>query len=388
MASLKKRGKSYSIVFKKRENGRQITKTYSLGTSYKKIANKKRVEYEKLFESGEIDPFNPHWNLKEFEKTQKLSENATLVDSYYLSDLLKEFLDSKPHVTQATLDGYESVVGLFINFVGQSMTANLVRPSDIRSFCFKKEYANATKRNYLRHLKAFFGWLKKQKIIEKNPCSEVRPPKNKDNLVNKIFDENTLEEIISAFRKYQLTHKKNGHITQPHQQQHWFKPLITTAFYSGLRRKELVQLRWEQVNLDEREIHVTDTKNGRERTVIVFDKLHQRLKAWHKLSGKPKKGLVFPSPKSTKKHEIALTGNNVSRVFRFYARKEAKLKDTIHFHGLRHSCATFMIRQGFDVTMVKEMLGHRSIQVTMRYVNLTVSDRKNRAKKLGLITEN
>ena len=97
--------------------------------------------------------------------------------------------------------------------------------------------------------------------------------------------------------------------------------------------------------------------------------------------------MVFPSPRSNDRIEISLTGNNVSKVFKSYV-KEAGIKDTIHFHSLRHSCATYMIRQGFDVTMVKEMLGHKSIQVTMRYVNLVVKDRKDRAKKLGLITEN
>lgn len=388
MASLKKRGKYYSIVFKKRENDRQILKTYSLGTSYKKIADKKRIEYEKLFESGEIDPFDPHWNLKEYEKAQNSPLLSSDVDSYYLQDLSKSFLESKPHVTDATVKGYKSVIKLFTDHVGQSMTAPLIRANDIRSFCFKSSYSNATKRNYLRHLKAFFRWMHEEGIIETNPCADIRPPKKKDKLVDKIFGEDILNEIISAFRKYQLKNRENGHISHHTQQQHWFKPLITTAFYTGMRRKELIQLRWEQVNLDEREIHITDTKNGRERTVVIFDKLYLRLKAWHKLNGYPKMGLVFPSPRSTKRQEIALTGNNASRVFRYYARTEAKLKKTIHFHGLRHSCATFMIRQGFDVTMVKDMLGHKSIEVTMRYVNLVVNDRKRRAKELGLITEN
>jgi site-specific recombinase XerD len=386
MASLKKRGKYYSIVFKKRENDQQIFKTYSLGTSYKKIADKKRIDYEKLFESGEIDPFDPHWNLKEYEKAQSSSIMSSNVDSYYLQDLSKSFLKSKPHVTDATIKGYKSVIKLFSEFVGQSLTAPLVRANDIRSFCFKSSYSNATKRNYLRHLKAFFGWMVKEGIIENNPCADIHPPKKKDKLVDKIFNEDVLNEIITAFRKYQLKQRQKGHIAHQTQQQHWFKPLITTAFYTGMRRKELIQLRWEQVNLAEREIYITNTKGGLERTVIIFDKLFSRLIAWHKMNGNPKKGLVFPSPRSTDRHEIRLSGDNASKVFKSYACDKAKLKDTIHFHGLRHSCATFMIRQGFDVTMVKDMLGHKSIEVTMRYVNLVVNDRKRRAKELGLIT--
>jgi site-specific recombinase XerD len=47
-----------------------------------------------------------------------------------------------------------------------------------------------------------------------------------------------------------------------------------------------------------------------------------------------------------------------------------------------------MLRQGFNVIEVKEMLGHKSIEITYRYVHLISDDRKNKAKQLGLITNN
>ena len=387
MASLKKRGKKYSIVFKKHINGKQVIKTYALGTSYKKVAEHKRVEYEKLHQRGEINPFEEGWSVKKYEKSQQVSAKPTTSDSYYLEDLKNDFLKYKAHVTESTKRGYKSVIKLFIEHVGRSMTAPLVKPADIRTFCLNTNYSNATQRNYYRHLKAFFAWMTQKEIISENPCDDVKPPKQKDNLVEKIFDDATLKTIFTTFRKTQLKHKKSGAITHDTQKQHWFKPLITTAYYTGLRRGELVRLRWEHVNLSERELYVTDTKGGNERTVIIFDQAYKRLVAWHKLQGYPGKGLVFPSPRSNDRIEIALIGDNVSKVFKSYVEK-ADVKDTIHFHSLRHSCATYMIKQGFDVTMVKEMLGHKSIQVTMRYVNLVVKDRKDRAKKLGLITDN
>ena len=178
--------------------------------------------------------------------------------------------------------------------------------------------------------------------------------------------------------------------------QFWFKPIITTAFYTGMRRKELLQLRWEQVHLKAREIHVTNssrnetnnsTKTGIERSVILFDPVYDRLKAWKKFLGNPKKGLTFPSPRSTDKIEIQLTGGTVSKTFKSYVKK-TDLQNTVNFHGLRHSCATFMLRKGFDALEVKEMLGHKSVEITNRYVHLVSNDRKNKAEKLGLITNN
>lgn len=361
-------------------------KTFALGTRYKKIAEEKKVLYQKLYEEGKIDPFQDGWSVKDYERAQyESSGKAAVVDSYFLDDLKEDFLKTKSHTTKATRKGYGSVIKLFIDHVGRSMTATLIKPSDIRTFCFKDSYSNATQRNYYKHLKVFFAWLTEKGIIEENPCEEVTPPKKRDKLVDKIFSEEELGQIFEAFKAHHKKCEENRHIVQQSLRQDWFIPMIQTAYYTGLRRKEITRLKWHQVDLENREIQVTDTKNGRERTVLVFDKAYHTLKDWHAESGNPKNGFVFPSPKSHKKGQFALPGDYVSKVFKGYVKK-AELNESIHFHGLRHSCATFMIREGVDVTMVKEMLGHRSIEVTMRYVSLNVNDRKNRAKELGLIS--
>jgi len=56
-----------------------------------------------------------------------------------------------------------------------------------------------------------------------------------------------------------------------------------------------------------------------------------------------------------------------------------------NFHGLRHSCATFLLRKGFNVIEVKNMLGHRSLEVTNRYVHLVANDLITTASRTGLI---
>lgn len=384
MASLKKRKDHYSIVFKTRLDGKQITKTYALGTKYKKVAEQKKREYEKLYQSGEINPFDGAWNLQEYEKQKELE--GTAYTSPILNQLTKQFLKSKTNVTAKTKAGYKQVLNQFKEHVGQSMPVTKINTTDIKSFCLREKLSNASKRNYLTHLKIFFNWTIDREILESNPCDDVKLPKKRDNLVDKIIEEADLKLIFKKFRDHQQKHRSNGAIQSSAQMQHWFKPLVTLAFYTGLRRKEIIQLRWEHVNLDNRFIRVTDTKNGSERTVPIFDTLYWRLKAWHKFIGHPKSGLVFPSPKSNSKREIALTGGTVSRRFKFYVKK-SKLKNTIHFHSLRHSCATFLLRNGFNVIEVKNMLGHKSLDVTNKYVHLVANDLLNTASNNGLITK-
>jgi site-specific recombinase XerD len=302
-----------------------------------------------------------------------------------LVDLKENFIKHKSHLSTPSIDAYKSVIKLFIEHVGKSMTADLVEPRDIRAFCLQERFSNATKRNYLRHLKSFFNWVVDKEIIDRNPCNDISAPNKKDKLVEKVITEAQLEEVFDAFRSHQHEQRQKGYISDYKQMQFWFKPLITTAFYTGMRRKELINLQWDHVNLEKGEIHVTDTKNGRERTVTVFDPVYYRLKAWHRFNGYPESGLVFPSPQSTNKLEIQLEPNNVSRVFKKYAKK-AGLKSSISFHSLRHSNATYRLKEGYDVLVVKEELGHKSIEVTNRYVHLVSNDRKEKAKQRGHIT--
>jgi site-specific recombinase XerD len=384
MASITKRNGNYSIIFKTTLNGNSYKKTYALGTKYKKIAEQKKLEYEKLYEAGKINPFDDNWNLQQYEKEQELK--GTSYTSPIISTLQKQFLREKTNVTEKTKKTYEYIIRQLMDQVGHSMPVTMITTNDIRSFCLRPHLANASKRNYLKHLKAFFNWVVEKEVLESNPCDKVGLPKTRDNLVDKIIDEEELNEIFDKFKAYQKKHQESGAISTDAQMQHWFIPLITLAFYTGLRRKEIVQLRWEHVNLKSRFLRVTDTKNGYERTVPIFDTLYTELKQWQDFNDNPKRGLVFPSPRSVPNGEMALRADNVSKRFKFYATEEAKLKETIHFHGLRHSCATFLLRKGFNVIEVKKILGHKSLDVTNKYVHLVADDLLRTANRAGLIT--
>ena len=97
MASLTKRSGNYSIVFKTTLNGKSYKKTYALGTKYKKIAEQKKLEYEKLYYAGKINPFDDDWNLQEYEKEQEL--DGTSLTSPVINTLQRQFLKDKTNVT-------------------------------------------------------------------------------------------------------------------------------------------------------------------------------------------------------------------------------------------------------------------------------------------------
>ena len=369
MASLQKRSKIYYIVFNKRINGKDFQKKFSLGTSKKKLAERKRLEYEQLFSEGTIDPFGG-WSPKTHEKGTQITTNQT--HKITLSDLADVFIRTRSQANDTTKNNYRRHLNLFIKQVGGTMPVTMLTESDIREFCFKPGLKTATHASYLRHMKVFTGWLFENKHIKKDIAKNIKKPRVPNNFSDKTITEFQLREIFFKYRKDIYDKKKARQIVTKAQSRVWFRPVVSVAFYGGLRVKEIVNLRWQQVNFPKKLIIVSNTKSGIERVVPMRTQLYDILKAWYRYQNKPRSGLVFPSEKNHAK-QIKLSKHNISRVFKFYVKETLKNND-VNFHGLRHSCGTNLLRLGFDINEVAKILGHSSLEVTRIYEHLTSKD--------------
>ena len=138
---------------------------------------------------------------------------------------------------------------------------------------------------------------------------------------------------------------------------HRNQTMILVAFRHGLRVSELVELRWEQIDLEAKTIYIKRLKGSK-------DSMHtlerDEVAALRKL-GPERTGLVFVSyrggqiSRRTFLHVVAAAGT------------AAKLPITVHPHMLRHSCGYCLTAAGHPTRMVQEWLGHKNIQHTVRY---------------------
>ena len=138
-----------------------------------------------------------------------------------------------------------------------------------------------------------------------------------------------------------------------------FRPILTVALHTGMRRGEIMKLEWRDVDLRNRVLRVRESKSGKQRIIPIDDTLHSTLRG---LPSRFEKGLVFPSP---------VTGNrwtDFKRQFR-NATKKAKIDD-FRFHDTRHTFASHLVMAGVDIRTVQELLGHQSLAMTMRYSHL------------------
>ncbi len=152
--------------------------------------------------------------------------------------------------------------------------------------------------------------------------------------------------------------------------------MYATAVYTGLRVGELAALRWSDVNFARRLImvqrsHAGPTKSGRSRPVPILDPLLPVLRDW--LQRNPT-DLVFPN-RDGQQHQPS------ARIFQerlhdvldaagFKRPASGRYKHAIHFHSLRHTFASHWAMNGGDLWKLQKILGHQSIQMTMRYAHL------------------
>jgi len=139
--------------------------------------------------------------------------------------------------------------------------------------------------------------------------------------------------------------------------------MVLLAFRHGLRASELVDLRWEQVDLENAILHVRRVKQGTPATHPLTGRELRALRRLQREQGS-KSPFVFVSERSAPFSKRGFQAM-VER-----AARAAGFDMKIHPHMLRHSCGYKLANDGVDTRTIQIYLGHKSIQHTVRYTEL------------------
>jgi type 1 fimbriae regulatory protein FimB/type 1 fimbriae regulatory protein FimE len=135
------------------------------------------------------------------------------------------------------------------------------------------------------------------------------------------------------------------------------------AFRHGLRASELCSLRWEQVDLIHGRLHVARAKNG---MPSVHPLTGAELRALRRLQREQEPGrYVFMSERGA-----PMTPDGFKKFIGRLA-AAARMPFSIHPHMLRHACGYKLANQGVDTRSLQHYLGHKNIQHTVRYTELS-----------------
>lgn len=139
--------------------------------------------------------------------------------------------------------------------------------------------------------------------------------------------------------------------------------LVLLALTTGARKGELMGLRWRDVDVTLKVMHVGRSKNGDPKVLPLVPAVLEQLESHRGAPG----GLVFPSRLNPEK-PIEFTARWQQ------ALKAAKVR-SFRFHDLRHSCASYLAQHGATLLEIGDLLGHRQISMVKRYAHLAAGHR-------------
>jgi len=217
----------------------------------------------------------------------------------------------------------------------------------------------ATINRYTAVLSATFGYaVKKLRWLTENPCrtlSKLKESAGRDRILN----DEEIARLLDACERSKSP---------------LLYPIVLFALTTGARRGEILNLEWRHIDLEKGIAFLTETKNGRPRSVALSDPVIAELKALYEVRT-PSKPLVFASKTAFGRIDIKKSW--------MQAVKRAGLAD-YHFHDLRHQFATFAAGQGASNVELGTAMGHRTLSMLLRYSNL---DAKNSKKFSDHISE-
>jgi len=154
------------------------------------------------------------------------------------------------------------------------------------------------------------------------------------------------------------------------------QPIVITALNSGMRKEEILSLRWDRnIDLMHGFILLEKTKNGKRREIPINLTLRKTLQ---KLVRHLHSEYVFVDKKGKR-------FQGIRRAFKSALRRSG-IKD-FTFHDLRHTFASQLIMAGVDITTVKELLGHETLAMTLRYSHLAPSHKQKAVELLDNLVQ-
>ena len=245
-----------------------------------------------------------------------------------------------------------------------------------------KNYSKETIKGYLLHLKKYLEFVKNKGVNKESAKDFVllqlkkKEPASAGHMVFalKYFFSNILNENLNIpnpkrnktipviLTKEEIKSMINKTSNIKHR-------LILKMLYGcGLRVSEAVNIKKEDLNFDEKLVHVKLGKGKKDRFVKIPESAKEELEAYCILSNDK---ILFPSNRGGK-----LTKKTIGKIVE-NAGKKAGIKKRVYPHLLRHSFATHLLESGTDLRIIQKLLGHSDIKTTQIYTQISQANIKN-----------
>lgn len=338
----------------------------------------------------------------------------------------KSFRDAQDILTNRKKEVIEGKQPIPIKRIGNHTFKELASHYEI---WVERQRSFRTKKNFIVQLEAAFGNLPLRafstRLIEEWQTKRLQ--KNKPATVNRLLAtlkhmftkavewDMVEEEVLKRVRRVKLVPENNRRLRYLSKEESYalinacnstLKPIVITALNTGMRREEILSLEWEKhIDLKNGFILLDKTKSGHRREVPINQTLREALQGLVRHISSP---YVFVDAKGRRFKEIkrsfstALKKAQIEKCLSCHHEgKKTDLKtpgncpicglqmirrgiEDFHFHDLRHTFASQLVMAGVDLTTVRELLGHATLTMTLRYAHLAPSHKVKAVEVLDI----
>lgn len=375
-ASLQIKNNIYQVVINHKDiNGKRKQKWISTGLSAK--GNNKRLANQKMQEI--LSDYKESLNCPTSKQNDKLFTN-------YLQEWL---LSIQNTIEENTYDSYKVIVNKVCDyFKDKDILLDNLKPVEIQEFytyLFSKELTGNTVLHYHNLIRKALQTALKLDLILSNPADRVERPK-KEQFIGSFYSQKELNTLFDIVKDDPL------------------KIVIYLTSFYGLRRSEVVGLKWDAINFENKTITIKhkaiEGKKDNKTVVILKDKTKNQssyrtlplvpeiisLLEEHKKQIENSKKICGTS--YNKKYLDYICVDSTGKIFRpeyvtdHFSLIMEKNKDVlrkIRFHDLRHSCASLLLAKGIPMKEIQDWLGHSTYSTTANIYAHLEKDTKNKS---------
>ena len=257
-----------------------------------------------------------------------------------------------------------------------------------RSEELKRGKAKTTINRDVTTLKACLSKAVEWEVLETNPLQKLRPIRTDESSRARYLtaaEETALRNALTERDTRLRENRANGNVWRRARHQavlpdlstaafaDYLRPMVLLTLNTGLRRGEVLQLRWADVGLLQRKLVVRgdNAKSGKTRYMPLNDEALKTLQHWR--SGTESTEWVFAGRDGGRMLAIKTSWTGVL--------DSAAITD-FRWHDLRHHFASRLVMKGVDLNTVRELLGHSDLSMTLRYAHLSPEHKADAVARL------
>jgi site-specific recombinase XerD len=272
-------------------------------------------------------------------------------------------------ISPATIKRYKRAIEFYCKLAKVTLIEE-VSESNLRQFFLHGrtvlKWQSSTYITYHKSLVVFIRWCVKEGFASVNFVEDIECPKLETKLPYKLTKQQSLRLLEVAYNypyNYKFLRYRNHAI-------------FAMCLYAGLRRKEILQIRFADIDIENLTIFISQGKGGKDRIIPMSTTLAQSLRLY--LIERKRLNKTCPEFFTALNRNHGFSNQGIKRLVDTM-RKASGLRFSLH--KLRHTFATLMLEGGCDIYSISKMLGHSDIKTTTIYLSASAEHLRGQMSK-------